>query len=639
MRKTDSPDISQLFSTEGNAKEIGQAKSNGLKKGVTESKLIHAHLLGGHSYDAMLAEKSVRPELLLFDARFWRIAKTILTVTMSNWQLEAGGKPVDKVASAALRAKAKKLTNDLVDLGATFIKLGQFLSVRRDLLPVELAEELSYLQDKVPPFSSHLVRQTIHAELGAYPEAVFAQFDANPVASASIGQVHKAILKDGQMAAVKVQRSNLASLLYQDMGYMRWFAKLAIAVKLKGDWRGWLELSDEFGRTLFTEIDYIKEGRNADRLRHALRSRNDVLVPKVYWKYTGRKVLTLEYIAGTKIDNLSELKNSGVDLNELGKHLIDCYMEQVMTHGFFHADPHAGNLAVDEQGRLIIYDFGMMGEINAEQRDTIWGCIGAVVNREVAELTRYLSKLGIIRNTAEIAPIERTLSPFINYYSGQSIQDLDFSHLERDIDQIAMEGAFRLPPDLAYLIRTGVTLEGVARTLKPDFSFVEAAKPSLKKWLAKQPSYAAGLLSLLYRKKVTLGEGPEKKLSTVRSVGEPSIPSLPGQEIMPNGKQNDKLRASVGNNSLGAAVVVPKRETITLQNSKLRGYSQRLRQVGIVVVLQFLFNLYYWQGHIVTKELLDSNYILIGNVLMGAIILCLLAKPGSLKSRFKKLDN
>jgi len=432
-----------------------------------------------NGWDAKLAESAVQPGLLFFDLRFWRIAQVLWGMITICAPAQNGNNQT--IASADLSKKAKWLTLTLVKLGATFIKLGQFLSVRRDLLPIELAEELSLLQDRVPSFAFAQVQQTIEVELGIAPETIFATFEHEPIASASIGQVHKATLADGRTVAVKVQRPNLAALMYQDLGYMRWFAKIALALRLKGNWQEWLELSDHFGRTLFAEIDYIAEGRNADRLRYALRDRSQILIPRIIWKYTSRKVLTLEFLAGTKIDKVSQLTSMNLDLNGLARELVACYMEQVLKHGFFQADPHAGNLAVSDDSKLIIYDFGMVSEISEEERQAIWGCIDSVIRHDLSSLVDYLMKLGVVKDTAQKELLERALLPLIDYWRGASISNLDFSHLEQDIDQIARQRWLRLPPTLAYLLRTGASLEGIARTLKPDFNFIEAAKPGIRK--------------------------------------------------------------------------------------------------------------------------------------------------------------
>jgi predicted unusual protein kinase regulating ubiquinone biosynthesis (AarF/ABC1/UbiB family) len=359
----------------------------------------------------------------------------------------------------------------------------------------------------------------------------------------------------------------------------------------------------------------------------------------VIWKFTSRRVLTLEFQGGIKIDNVRALASQNLDLNELGMSMIDCYMEQVLTHGFFHADPHAGNLAVNDQGKIIIYDFGMIGEISQEQRDTIWGCIAAVVNKDTSGLITNLIKIGVLRGNSELAPLERTLQPFIDYYSGCSILDLDFSHLEKDIDQIAMARAIRLPPTLAYLIRTGVTLEGIARTLKPDFSFVEAAKPSLKRWLYSQPTQAAGLLSLFYRKKVTLGEVASKSLPSAKTLEQPQIASLAKNGKSQNGSRPIKDQVAVGNNMASDSTSPQLASRIASLEQALKEEARRTRRIGLLVICQFLLNLYYWQAHLVTAKVSIENYFLIGNGLIGAIILWQMAKPGSLLKRSRKLDN
>lgn len=438
----------------------------------------------GQPYDPARADYAVRLPALVADGRFWQL----IGVSAKFWAQALAG----TISASALseperkRRKAIALRQAFVDMGAAFIKVGQFLSVRRDILPAEVAEELQLLQDRVPEFSLALVRQTVKSDLGAFPEEIFAVFEPEPIASASIGQVHRARLDDGRWVVVKVQRSDLGELFYRDLGYMRMWARTAMRLRVGARPSTWLELSDEFGRTLFTEIDYIEEGRNADRLRRSLRNLPDVIVPRVLWKHTGRRVLTLEYVPGTKIDNVAELSARNIDLTVLGNRLVECYMQQVVFNGFFHADPHPGNLAVTDDGKLVIYDYGMMGEISAEQRAALAGVIAGIVCRDPMRVVAYLSQLGVVDRDARQEPVARTLSPFIDYYSGRSILDLDFKHLENDIDQVVEDQAFRLPATLAYLIRAASSLEGLARTLQPNFSFVAAARPVLKRWLAEK---------------------------------------------------------------------------------------------------------------------------------------------------------
>ena len=231
-------------------------------------------------------------------------------------------------------------------------------------------------------------------------------------------------------------------------------------------------------------------------MRINLRDSAQIRIPRVIWKYTGRHVLAFEYAPGIKIDRIAELKERNFDLVEIGNQLVYAYLEQVLIHGYFHADPHAGNLAIDDEGRIIIYDFGMVGEISEAQRLAIAGCVTSVIDKSGDDVAQHLVELGVLNADAAKAPIVRTLTPFIDYYSGRSMRDLDFTNLERDIDQIALERALKLPANLAYLLRAGSSVEGIARTLQPDFSFVEAAKPFIQRWLLSKPTAFGALLKI-----------------------------------------------------------------------------------------------------------------------------------------------
>jgi len=477
--------------------ELDAAIKETVKAGSKEtSSSTNVQQLGLSVYDPKKADRSIRPQELVKDKRFWQVSRT-LTLFVAGSISEKYGKDTVLTTSEKRKKKSQRVRQALIELGPTFIKLGQFLSVRRDILSDEMADELALLQDKVPPFDVAVARKIIEMDLGAPPEKLFVRFDEVPIASASIGQVHRAWLQDGTPVVVKVQRPDLATRFYQDLGYMRLATRLGGRVKKSSVWDDWLKLSDEFGRTLFEEINYLQEGKNADRLRQILKGHKEIRVPRVFWKYAGKRVLTLEYIPGIKVDDIKALEDSGLDLIAIGNRLVSCYLDQVLLHGFFHADPHAGNLAIDDWGNVVLYDFGMIGEITDVQREAITGCIAAVIRRDVEELITHLKILGIVKENAKTEPVRRAIEPLIDYYAGKGLRELDFSHLESDIDQIADDRAISLPPTLAYLIRTGTSLEGVARTLHPNFSFVEAAKPSLRKWILNKPDQAANVLKLM----------------------------------------------------------------------------------------------------------------------------------------------
>jgi predicted unusual protein kinase regulating ubiquinone biosynthesis (AarF/ABC1/UbiB family) len=537
-------------------------------------------------YDPALADKLFRVQDFLANQRFFRIVQIF-------WSLKSVAER-ESSQSESIKVRAANLTSKLIELGATFIKLGQFLSVRRDFLPVEVADQLELLQDRVPPFSGLQVRQTIESELGLPLQDIFLSFDLQPIASASIGQVHRANLKDGRTVAVKVQRPNLAPQFYQDIGAMRFFAKWAKLFRLKGDWDSWLELADQFGRVLFNEIDYLKEGRNADRIRYALRDRSDICIPKVFWKYTSRRVLTLEFLAGTKIDDIQSLNKDQINLNDLAKQLIDCYMEQVLIHGLFQADPHAGNLAVNRQGQLVIYDFGVIGEISENQREQIFQAIQSIVLQDSNKLVQSLVCLKMVKNTANLARIEKVMEPFLTYYAGKKATEVDFSHLEKDIDQIVLAKSLGLPANLAYLIRTNVLLEGIARTLKPDFSFVEAAKPALKRWLFEKQLRPGLPFELLFRRP---------------------------RGISVSSSENSNLT------SAHRPTMADEKTEITKLEDQLKLEKRNAKTVAILILSQLILDLCSWQVISNGRNHIDNNYFLIGNVLMGAIILWQLLKP------------
>ncbi len=480
------------------AKEVAKEVEKEIARVIPKETASDTNLqpLGLIAYDPIKADRSIRPSELVKDKRFWQVSRT-LSLFVAGSISEKVGKDTGLTSSEKRKKRAARVRQALIELGPTFIKLGQFLSVRRDILSDEMADELTLLQDQVPPSDIATVRKIVEQSLSAPPEKIFIKFEETPIAAASIGQVHRAWLKDGTPVVVKVQRPDLATRFYQDLGYMRLATRVGNRLKKSDIWDEWFQLSDEFGRTLFQEINYIQEGKNADRLRQILKGHPDIRVPRVFWKYTGKRVLTLEYIPGIKVNDVKALEDSGLDLVAIGNKLVSCYLDQVLLHGFFHADPHAGNLAIDDWGNVVLYDFGMIGEITEMQREAITGCIAAVIRRDLDDLIVKLKILGIVKENARLEPVRRAIEPLIDYYAGKGLRELDFSHLENDIDQIAGERAICMPPTLAYLIRTGTSLEGVARTLHPNFSFVEAAKPSLRKWILNKPDQAANVLKLM----------------------------------------------------------------------------------------------------------------------------------------------
>ncbi len=283
-------------------------------------------------------------------------------------------------------------------------------------------------------------------------------------------------------------------------------------------------------------------------------------------------------------------------------------------HSFFHADPHAGNLCIAPDGRIIIYDFGMMGEISDAQKEGITGCITAVIKKDTDALVDNLVSLGIVSRDGKREPIKRTVQPFIDYYAGKPLLDLDFTHLEHDIDQIAGERSLYLPPTLAYLLRAGSSLEGIARTLKPNFSFVEAAKPPLKKWVMSRPHYAASLVKVFINGNLSIGQDAFLKITNAKTSGD-------------NSKQTkDDKPGKIASKSVAVGSGAPSvnNEELTELESRVLTLENQLRQQALQRYL--LAALALWLVVSTTATFVPEcgrhvNYFLIGNGVMGAIIM------------------
>lgn len=601
------------------------------------------------AYDPLMADRAVRLDVLLKDKRFWGSLNTLLALisaaaldTLVKDRLKRG--KAAPTVSEKRRRRAARVKQALIELGATFIKLGQFLSVRKDIISEELADELSSLQDRVPPFDLETLRATIERELGAPPEELFKEFEEIPIASASIGQAHRARLQDGRPVVVKVQRPDLSEIFYRDLGYMRFIARIGPLIRPNSDWESWMALTQEFGRTLFEEIDYLKEGRNADRIRQILKEQKPVRIPRVYWKMTGRRVLTTEYLPGIKINQVDELVKTGIDPVSIGNNLVAAYMEQVLTAGFFHADPHAGNLAIGQDGRIVIYDFGMVGEITAAQREAILGCIASVINFNAMELIKHLVALGIVKEDAKEESLVRAMQPFVEYYKGKQVKELDFTSLEHDIDQIAMDRSLKLPPSLAYLLRTASSLEGIARSLHPNFSFVEAAKPTVKRWALANPAQAYMALGYLTQGKffgqngIFSEEGVLKLFSGKSSSSQGSGDSEIGSTLRDkNGRAKAAAKAEF--EALEKEVARRLQEIRKLESQiyilKREVKTQRKNRVKLLVsiIACFILSIGYLGLTVKTGSPQYPEFFLIGNGVMVAIIIWQLVRPPDLASR------
>lgn len=373
--------------------------------------------------------------------------------------------------------RAQWLVGTLLDLGPTFIKLGQALSTRADLLPPEYVEALTRLQDKVPEFSAEEAIATVEAELGASIYSLYRQFDLIPIAAASLGQVHKARLHTGEEVVVKVQRPGLERLFDLDLKVLR---RLVRFCDRTFSWVRQYQLEAiyrEFAEVLYKEIDYVQEALNADRFRFNFRHHPRILVPKIYPKYTTRKVLTMDYVPGIKISDRQSLEACGINLKEINQLGICSYLKQLLQDGFFQADPHPGNMAVSPDGCLIFYDFGMMAEVQPINKDQMVKTFFAVLRKDTDEVIDTLTDMGLIEPVADMVPVRRVTSFLLEQFTDKPIELQAFTQMRTELYALYEQQPFRLPPKMTFILKALTTLDGVARTLDPEYNLIIAAKP------------------------------------------------------------------------------------------------------------------------------------------------------------------
>lgn len=362
----------------------------------------------------------------------------------------------------------------LQDLGPTFVKLGQILSSRSDLLSEEWIEQLSRLQDDVPSFPFEQARAIIESELGAPIAENFLEFESQPIAAASIGQVHRAKLPDGTQVVIKVQRPNIQAQVAADMDIMREIARLFETRTSLGKRLGLTGVVDEFSRSLRDEMDYRNEAANADRLRRNLADYEDVHVPIIYWELVTTRVLTMEAVEGVKASEIEKIKAAGIDTKALADTFIHTIFQQLLLDGFFHADPHPGNLLINlESGCLNYIDLGMMGSLLSEQRELMAQMVKAILRRDSREVVRLVMQVGTPIGKVKESPLRRSVDQIINRYLDASLSSISFAQLMNDILRAVSSNGIRLPSEFSLAIKTLVQGETIARSLDPDIQIIE----------------------------------------------------------------------------------------------------------------------------------------------------------------------
>jgi predicted unusual protein kinase regulating ubiquinone biosynthesis (AarF/ABC1/UbiB family) len=418
------------------------------------------------------------------------------------------------------RSRAVALREMLTNLGPAFIKIGQALSTRPDILSASFLEELAKLQDQIPPFDNAVAYRFIEEELGAPYTDVYDELSPEPIAAASLGQVYKGRLKTGEAVAVKVQRPDLADQITLDIYIIRGLASWAqktFKKNIRSDLAGIL---DEFAGRLFEEMDYIQEGKNSERFIALYGYLPDIYVPKIYWEYTNTRVLTMEWITGIKLNQPDKILAQGIDASHLIDVGIQCSLRQLLEHGFFHADPHPGNLLAMPNGKLAYLDFGMMSEINVEQRYGLLNAIVHIVNREFDSLAYDYVRLGFLTPDVDVSPIVPALAKIFNDALGSSVADLNINRIFEGLSDVMYEFPFQVPAYYALIVRSLITMEGIAMSVDANFKVLSAAYPYVAKRLLTDtaPELRASLKDLLFKDESFRWNRLENLLNNARNV-------------------------------------------------------------------------------------------------------------------------
>jgi ubiquinone biosynthesis protein len=415
-------------------------------------------ILADYGFGAVLAQMRLSDRLNI--PRRWRRRRDIPGDAMTN---------------------PRRLRRAMEDLGPTFIKFGQILSTRSDIMPPEYLEELSYLQDEVPPVSWEQAREVVETELGAPIEDLFAQVDPVPIASASLAQVHVARLVGGEEVVVKIQRPNIEKTVNLDLDIIYDLAQTAqqrigAASRFEvGD------LAEEFASALRTEMDFRREAWNADRFRKNFEDENRLTVPKIYWDYSTKRLLVMERLKGIKIDNLEALKAAGYSPQRLSRYAADFALKEVLIDGFFHADPHPGNMLILPGEVIGLLDFGTVGRLDDKDRANLARLFIAGVQLDAEAIVDQLQRMGVADYKVDRIGLERDLKRILTRYYGLPIYEIDAREISKAVQPILYEYKLSIPTDYYLLMKTVVMMQGVGLRLDPDFDIFETAQPYMGK--------------------------------------------------------------------------------------------------------------------------------------------------------------
>ena len=379
-----------------------------------------------------------------------------------------------------------KLREVLQNLGPTFIKIGQIASTRRDLIPSEIAKELEKLQDQVSSFPFQQVREIVEMELGETLESLFHKFDETPVASASIGQVHHARLKTGERVAIKVQRPDITTIVETDLEILDDLARLMEANLAWAKTYKIRKVVSEFSNSLRAELDYQTEARNGERIAKQFTDNPEVVIPKIHWDYTTNKVLTMDYIDGIKVNHISTLQNEGYDLKLIANRVTNSMLHQILMEGFFHGDPHPGNIYILPENRIAYIDFGMVGRLSEDTKYYFASLVIHLFNGNTKGLLKTITAMGLHSRETDMNTLYNDIDQFVMKYSDVPLSQISIGEALKDLLDLIYQHQIQVPADLSNLGKTLFLVESIVSELDPELSIVDTIKPFGEKLLRKR---------------------------------------------------------------------------------------------------------------------------------------------------------
>jgi ubiquinone biosynthesis protein len=396
--------------------------------------------------------------------------------------------PRPQIEPLQVLSEAERLRHALEELGPTFIKFGQILSTRHDLVPETYITELARLQDMVAPFRYDEAREVIEKELGKKIEDVFLSFDPEPIAAASIGQVHRAKLLEGDEVAVKVMRPGVEKLVEIDLAIMMSLARFAEKHIKESKFFNPVGFVEEFSRIIRHEIDYVHEAKNAERFYTNFAGSQTVKIPKIYWNYITRHIMTQEYSDGIKISDIAQIEASGLDKKKITIDIANAYLKMVFEDGFYHADPHPGNILVTREGIIVFLDFGMAGYVDPELRECLVNLVVAIQRNDVGFLIEALTEIGLVVDGSDSPAFRIKLEELINQYYSMTTKFIDPARFLRDLIDILIKSRGKIPSNIMLLSKTLVIRDEIARKIDPEHNFAELVEPYVKKMIGERTS-------------------------------------------------------------------------------------------------------------------------------------------------------